>query len=188
MDLATARTRLAEKDAVRGRIAADLARVREQLADASQASRFAQERAREAQVAAVIEATADVNAKALAAKDALTAAFAAETTIRDRIPVLDLALGKVQDEARGLREAINQEESRRMLAGVRAMVPGSLEAAREAVARLVVIHTAGNVAETAGSIDLGLLVADKVGRVAVFERAKEIARSLRERAIGEVAP
>ncbi len=187
MDLATARKQFAEKEAVRDRIAADLARVREQLAGTSQASRAAQAAAREAQVAAVIEGSKEAQEAAARAKAAVVATFEAETVLKDQVPVLDHALGHLTEELRRLQGQMKAEEDARLTAMVAATKPAAVEALREAAARCLLVYFGGRSPADFGHVEIGMLLEDFIGRGAgrqdVNERVQVLRSKLRAEAV-----
>ncbi len=187
MDLTATKKTLAEKQAIHDRVAAEMAAVREKLSRASQVSREAQLVAREKAVDAVLKGTDEAKAEAAKAKEALTTAFEQETALKDQIPALDHALGRIRPELIHLREGIKKEEDARILEAVRQLAPLAVEQLRDAAAKLVVVHCGGQGAQS-GQIELGLLLEDKAGRLNVFARAEEIRRTLREQATGVVQP
>jgi hypothetical protein len=98
MDLETLRAKLAEKQAAAERISNEETAARENLAVVAKAAKAAEGYAHEKALFAVINESPEAKAKAEEAKANLAAAFARETEIRDRLPLLAAARQKLNDE------------------------------------------------------------------------------------------
>jgi chromosome segregation ATPase len=111
MDLATLRAKMQEKRAAAERVANEEAAASKSLAAISEATGAAQRYAHEKAMLTVIDPTPEVQAEAQKAKSNLTKAFARETEIRDRLPLLSAARQKLDEEIEDVRRAIAVAEN-----------------------------------------------------------------------------
>lgn len=98
MDFKRIKQGLAQKQQARERVAAEAEELRRQLAVVSKATRAAAQRAEEEALFAVITPTPEATAKAEQAKATLRSADDQEQGLRDRLPILDRALGVLDAE------------------------------------------------------------------------------------------
>ncbi|MFT3917303.1 MAG: hypothetical protein QM704_25425 [Anaeromyxobacteraceae bacterium] len=184
MELAQKRTRLAERQAVHDRISKELNRVRGEVERAALLTQETSAASKELAVTAVLEGTADAEARAEAAKAAFARAFEHETELREQVPALDHALGHVRREVEQLSGEIVQEERGLVLAALRARKPQAIDAFREAAALLLAIRHGGE--SISSDFDFERVRSD-VGDLSITKRAQEIREEIR-RGILEVTP
>lgn len=114
MDLEILRAKVVEKRASAERIASEEATARASLAAVSEAAKAAEKYAHEKALLAVIDTSPEAKAKAEEAKANLAAAFALETEISDRIPLLSAARQKLDEEIADVLRDITAAENQRV--------------------------------------------------------------------------
>jgi chromosome segregation ATPase len=111
MDLDTLRKTRDEKEARRTALDHEAEALRADLATVSEATRAAERYSQEKALFAVISPTPEAKTKAEEAKANLTAAFTRETEIRDRIPLVEAAVRKLNEEIEGILRNIRAAEN-----------------------------------------------------------------------------
>jgi hypothetical protein len=108
--LSTLRTALNEKEARRAALAGEAETLRIEADKIAEAIKTAEHHAHEKAMLAVITPTAEAKAAADEARVAYAAAFERETEVRDRIPLVEAAVRKLDDEIEQIRRDIKVAE------------------------------------------------------------------------------